>query len=204
MTPAVRAHVSQVLLRAGTERLSPDAIGALRIAMPPGAFEIVESSSAFAWIPLASHLLLVEGLRRALGDEEYRERMRLATTSLLEDAMLRGLVDAAVRHVGATPNGLLRFASAGFGATFRACGTLIHREIDRGRARVLLVGFPVDASVTGTFALGLAGSLDAVIELAGQVGRTSIVAEESSSERVTFELAWGPRGRPRVSAALGD
>jgi len=190
MTPAVRARVSQVLLRAGTEGLPHGLASEVRATISEDSIARIEASNAFSWIALDEHLPIVEGIRRVLGDAEYRARMEHATHTLLGDSLLHGLALAAVRHVGATPNGLLRFASVGFGATFRACGTLVHREIDRGHARVSLVGFPAPALESGTFALGLAGTLDAVIGFAGQFGRTMIV--DASGGRATFELSWQP------------
>jgi hypothetical protein len=168
--------------------MGPSAGERFRRHLPADTLSVIEGASAFSWVPLRHHLVVLEAVRSELGDVAFRQLAREGSSKMLDESAFRTLIEAAFRMIGVSPRSLLRMASKGWEVAFRLCGTLIHRDLPGDASDVVLLSFPGSGREAETFALGLAGTFDALVKMAGRSGVVEFDAHDPT--RIEFMVRW--------------
>jgi len=193
MTPSVRGSVARGGLEQSLLAMGPSAGERFRRKLPLDTLSAVEGASAFGWVPLRHHMVVLQAVRSELGDVAFRQLARDGSSKMLDESAFRTLIEAAFRMIGVSPRSLLRMASKGWDVAFRLCGTLIHREQGADGSDVVLLSFPGSGREAETFALGLAGTFDALVKMAGRSGSVQYDAHDPT--RIEFAVRWTEASR---------
>jgi hypothetical protein len=195
--PEVRASVTQGYLRVFREQTTATAE---RIESGvPGGTGPIDDMPRLSWLPLETHMQLLESAHVAVGDDRFRLSSRHATRQSFDAPPLTGLVQTAARLFQVSPAGLLRWAPRGWAASFRNAGSV---EVDTGQqeSTVRIQNFPQAHARSGTFAIGFAGTLEAILEYAvghepgasgvSPAGEVGILRDGTQGGPLEFRVRW--------------
>jgi hypothetical protein len=189
-SPAVRATSLKAMVLAA-QRLPAPAAGAFERRLPPDVAARIESAVATDWLPLEVQMEVIEALWAVLGERRYRE---YSTELMLEHTrlpLLSASVATAIRLLGATPNGLLKWVPRAWSTVFRGYGTIEHEPCAPDRARLTLRGLPQRYATSRPAASGLVGTFAGFLRLCNVVGAVTLNDEGAARGVLVYELDWG-------------
>lgn len=160
----------------------------VRAALKPDVLEEIEDAWGGAWLPIGYDVALTEAFFELAGEEQACRVMHDTLAQTFERPILRPIVDAALRVLGARTESLLRWAPRIWGLLFRDAGTLL-AEASPGQASVRIHGLPPEVANSRPYLLGMAAALSAIFDLTREQGTCRLEASERQEAR--FELRWG-------------
>ena len=193
MTPGVRGSIVKVVLEESKRTLSPTACSRVLAKLSSEELQLVDRARSYTWVPLTTHLRLLTALRDELGDRAYRELAKKGSTAAFQESSFKALIDGAFRILGVTPAGLLNNSTRAWALSYRLCGSLVIREAQERSMQLFLVGFPASGREADAFAFGVAGSLEAAIELTRHRGHATYDASGSVHRGIVFDVTWEPK-----------
>jgi hypothetical protein len=174
---SVRAVLPQTVLRLLRER-EPRVAESLGDRYAP-----IDEPFKLGWVSGPLYLALLEELRKALGDQPFRELYRDAILNTLENRALRGLIEAGIRLLGATPAGLLKWTPRLWNTLFIKLGQIEH--IPEPQPHVVWRNIPVGFVASGTSVLAFAAAFDALFVMTRHTGHIDI---RQSMGEITFTV----------------
>lgn len=160
MVPQMRAvHLQENL--ASVEKLRPDAAEQI-FGLCPATVAAIRGALRTDWLDVAHDLALTESMATVVGIPGVRTFNRDALKSALHSPLLKAIWDGAVTLFGLKPQGVLRWAPQFWDQLYRDCGTL---RFDAERRCLVAQGAPEMLIASAPWTEGLAGAVDAVLEL---------------------------------------
>lgn len=186
--PQIRAIQSQSLLRA-VRSLRAGERNEILGRFGPANVEIVEAAFPVSWNSMALHMHLSDIVREIIGPERNIEIWRTTMAWSLERPLFKGFVRMTADLFGVSP------------ASFLRQGERIYDHLTRGLGRVKSWGegrngyielrqFPADLFQFMCYVEGLAGCIQATVELAGVPYSLKIRDADERRGNVDYWLAW--------------
>jgi hypothetical protein len=184
----MRAAQTQSLL-AALRRLPAAEGKAIANAIGPADIELAKSFLPVAWLPMSLHMRISDAVRDVVGPERnvavWRETMRHA----FDRPLLKSFVALTTGIFGVTPTALLNRAEKLNVLITRDLGELSF-ESERDRRGVLsLSGFPAHRYRFICYVEGLAGCLEATLDLSRVTGTVEVLDVEPAGN-VRLRLSW--------------
>lgn len=188
--PALRVSYNRVAL-AMIDRLG--AGKAIRAEIPEVSIRAIEDGFRFGWLPIEHHMVLIEAVRRHLGDREAYDFWRRATLENFGGKAFQIPLMAIRRLFGLTPLALASQSARYWPQYARALGTMRRGDEGHGCVTLELDGFPSELLRSGTWIIGMAGGLAAYFTLCEVEGVCEPLVIDAGRGRVDFRLRWQPR-----------
>ncbi len=169
-------------LPAADKRAVLDAIGA----------ESVERALAtlpVGWLSMSLHMHISDAIRSVLGPARNVEVWRDAMRFSFDRPLLRSFVALTTGIFGVSPRALLQRSDKVYDLLTRRCGSLSFEPTSERAASVTLVGFPAHRYQFICYVEGLAGCLEATLDLCRAAGKVSVV-DQSEHGRVRYAVNW--------------
>jgi hypothetical protein len=153
----------------------------------------VEQATARMWLPAAYHVAMADALRDAFGRAREHEYYRRAFVESIRRPVLRPLFDVGARLLGLTPASFVRWASKGYAASFRNCGSLTGEVLGEGRARGVYRGLPRVCTDSDAWVESAQSTVYGVLDLTHTEGVVRLDASGRARGEVILELEWVTR-----------
>jgi hypothetical protein len=189
--PALRVSYNRIAL-ALVDGLPQGA--AIRAELPEASIRAIEDGFRFAWLPIEHHMVLIEAVRRHLGDRGAYEFWRRATLENFSGRAFQIPLSAIRRLFGLDPHALAAQSARYWPQYSRELGTMRMGERGPTSAVLEVEGFPSALLASGTWVNGMAGGLAAYFSLCEVEGTCVPKVRDATLGRVDFELRWTARG----------
>ena len=170
------------------DELDPELGRRVRARLKPEVLAEIEDAWGAAWLPIAHDVALTEAFFEVAGEETACRVLRRNLAATFERPILRPIVDAALRVLGARTEGLLRWAPRVWSLLFRDAGELAV-EIAEGHATLRITDMPPEVATSRPYLVGSAAAISAIFDLTRETGVCKLEAWEGQEAR--FELRWG-------------
>lgn len=185
--PALRISYNRVAL-ALLDRLPQAA--AIRAELPPASIRAIEEGFRFGWLPIEHHMVLIEAVRRHLGDRDAYDFWRRVTLENFGGRAFQIPLSAIRRLFGLTPRALVNQSARYWPQYARALGTMRLGTHGPGHATLELEGFPPALLASGTWVIGMAGGLAAFFSLCEVEGVCEPRVLDAARGRADFAMRW--------------
>lgn len=186
--PAMRASHMKSNLQALRD-LGPDNERRVRELVSPATLATIDDNPRTSWLPVELDVELTDAIDQVMGREGTRRWSKEALLKSMEGPLLRPIIDAALRLFGVTPASVFGFLPRAWGAVYRDCGTIELGDVAESSLHVLYRGVP-DAMAADAYLDGIAGALEAVLELCKKSGRVTVEPVQGGQTR--FVVEWSP------------
>lgn len=185
----MRAAQTQSLL-AAVRRLPPSDGHKILDAIGEGDVEEAKAKLPVAWLPMSLHMRISDAVRDVVGPEQnvavWRETMRYS----FDRPLLKSFVALTTGIFGVTPRGLFNRAEKLNELITRGCGEMSFSDMGEREGVLTLTGFPAHRYRFICYVEGLAGCLEATINMGRALG-TVEVAEVTPGGTARYNLRWG-------------
>lgn len=159
-------------------------------AVAEAVWNDIGTAGAFAWLPVETNVILTRAVTEQLGPKRAHEFFYTLMLSTFKTPLLRTLVDAVVRTLGADPGSGLVWVSKGFDIMYKNSGSWHVTERTEGAATLEVRGLPAFCVNDRIWLQSVASSLCALFTVARLEGVTTIRDVDAAAERVAFRLRW--------------
>jgi hypothetical protein len=128
------------------------------------------------WVPIALDLEWVHAVAEVGGVESVRAFNTHALMASASGPLLRPIRDTAMKLLGNRPEALLRFGPQAWNLIFKDVGTAAFEVTPEG-GTLTVSNLPPEVASSRVFGEGVAGALDAVIQIAGARGSFKVTVE---------------------------
>jgi hypothetical protein len=187
--PRVLAGFVQSTLEA-VDALGPELAGRVRARMQPESLAALRDASRIAWVPLALDVELTDCLYAEVGPERGRAFMRDNLRSAFDGPILRGLLDAALRLLGRSPERVLRWAPKVWSHLFRDAGGLHYVAVGANAARLELTELADEVMRSEPWLDGSCGAVGAVFDILSVDGAVTLDGPHRASRTAAFVVGW--------------
>jgi hypothetical protein len=150
----------------------------------------VEDAAARVWLPAGYHVAMADALRDAFGRAREHDYYRRAFVESIRRPVLRPLFDVGARLLGLTPAACVRWASKGWNASFRNCGTLTGEVLGEGRARGVYRGLPRVCTDSDAWVESAQSTVYGVLDLTHAEGVVRLDTSGRARGEMIVELEW--------------
>jgi hypothetical protein len=150
----------------------------------------IEETAARMWLPAAYHVAMADALRDAFGRAREHDYYRRAFVESIRRPVLRPLFDVGARLLGLTPAACVRWASKGWAASFRHCGTLTGEMLGEGRARGVYRGLPSVCTDSDAWIDSAQSTIYGVFDLTHTEGVVRLDTSGRARGEMVVELEW--------------
>jgi hypothetical protein len=150
----------------------------------------IEEAPARLWLPAGYHVAMAEALRDAFGRAREHDYYRRAFVESVRRPVLRPLFDVGARLFGLTPAAFVRWASKGYAASFRNCGTLTGEVLGEGRARGVYCGLPPVCTLSDAWIDSAQSTIYGILDLTRTEGVVRLDTSGRARGEMIVELEW--------------
>jgi hypothetical protein len=187
--PAVRARHMKNLL-ASIEQLPAADRERVLMLVPEALVREVADATGVDWLPLDANLVVTRAVHGGLGDARFHRFFRDQLVEAFSGALLRVVVDAALRVFRVDAKSFTGWVGRGWGLIFRECGEWTVERAGPGMARLRIEALPAACVHDEVWLRSVAHSLDAFWVLAKTEGACACVGRELARGVATYELRW--------------
>ncbi len=187
--PEIRAAQTQSLL-AAVRRLPPPDGNRILEAIGPRDIDEAKEPLPVAWVPMALHMRISDAIRDVVGPERNVEVWREAMRHSFDRPILKSFVALTIGIFGVTPRGLIHRADKLNELITRGCGDFSITDEGEREAILTLTGFPADRFRFVCYVEGLAGCIEATLDVSRAVG-TVHVEEVHPEGTARYRIRWG-------------
>ncbi|HWB78697.1 MAG TPA: hypothetical protein VG755_27215 [Nannocystaceae bacterium] len=188
--PALRVSYNRIAL-AMLDRLAKGAT--IRAELPVESIRAIEDGFRFAWLPIEHHMVLIEAVRKHLGDRAAYDFWRRVTLENFGGKAFQIPLSAIRRLFGLSPAAMCAQSARYWPQYARELGTMKLGAKGPGYATLELEGFPKDLLASGTWVIGMAGGLAAYFDVCKVDGVCEPLVLDADRGRVDFKLRWHER-----------
>jgi hypothetical protein len=187
--PAVRArHLQDWLALVAQEPAPYDR--RFRERLPPEMVAQIEDVTSGTWLPAAYHVAMADALRDAFGRAREHDYYRRALVESVRRPVLGPLYQVGIRLFGLTPAACLRWASKGWDASFRSCGTLTGELLGEGRGRIVYRGLPSVCTDSDAWMESSQSTIYGVFDLTRTEGVVRLDASGRARGEMVVDIEW--------------
>ncbi len=169
MPPQMRAvHLQENLDT--VHKLRPD-VAAQIFGLCPASVATIRGALRTDWLDVSHDVAVTEAMATVVGIPGVRAFNRDALKNSLRSPLLKSIWDGAVLLFGLKPSGVLRWTPQFWDQLYRGCGTL---RYDAGRKCLVAQDLPELLVASLPWCEGLAGAVDAVLELCKVEGQVRV------------------------------
>ncbi|NUP06773.1 MAG: hypothetical protein HOW73_12025 [Polyangiaceae bacterium] len=187
--PEIRAALTQSLL-AALRRLPSGEGKRILQAIPAHDIEEATAALAIGWLPMSLHMRISDAIRDAVGPERNVEVWRWTMRDAFGRPLLKSFVALTTGIFGVTPRALFRRAEKLNELITRSCGTFSYEEENERGGTLTLTGFPAHRYRFICYVEGLAGCLEAAVDL-GRMPGTVQVEQVAPEGTARYRVRWG-------------
>jgi len=155
--------------------------------------ETIESASRVAWLPLEMHVKLADILQESFGAVRAHAYYRRAFAASLRGPVLGPLWRTGARVLGISVPTFVRWASRGWGASFRNAGEFFGEMIGPDRATLTYRGLPAICTASDGWMLSAQGSAYGALDALGTEGVVRVDMSGRSRGEMVLSLEWTVR-----------
>jgi hypothetical protein len=188
--PALRVSYNRIAL-AMVDRLEKGP--RIRAEIPSASVRAIEDGFRFAWLPIEHHVVIIEAVRKHLGDRDAYDFWRRVTLENFGGKAFQIPLMAIRRLFGLSPAALCSQSARYWPQYARELGTMRMGAQGPGFATLENDGFPSDLLASGTWVIGMAGGLAAYFTVCRVDGVCEPLVIDAKRGRVDYQLRWSDR-----------
>ena len=130
--------------------------------VPEDVVETVANTIPLAWIPMATHMALVDPVRDVVGSKRNVELWHATVLAYYQRPLLRGVTSMATRLFGMKPRALVKLLPRAYAVSTRNLGEVVTIE-EHDVVFTELRGFPASQFRFSNYVQGMLGSTTAAL-----------------------------------------
>jgi hypothetical protein len=175
---------------AAAGRLPGGGGAAAQALVPPALVAQIDQASGIDWLPIESNLAVTRALHQVLAPPAFHLFFRDFLLESFQGALLKAMVDAAVRVFGIDPGSWARWIPKGWGLIFKNAGAWTVVGAEKGQVAFQVDGLPEACLEDRVWLSSVASSLSAIVELARAKGGFDLTGVDRAARRATFTMRW--------------
>lgn len=192
MTTSPATRVANTLNHAQAfERWAVKSNADVERVVPVHVKQALDEMSRVGWMPIETHLDLIERAYTVLTRETFAAALHDVGTDLLDSALLRMFVQAAVGVSGMRPTALARWTPKGWSLVFREMGTLSVEPRGERAVAVVFDDMPAIVMRSPVWAEAMRAFMQSYAAATRHPGRAVTEVFDKAARRIVFVVEDG-------------